>query len=109
MKQRLLNNGSDRIDRGERSLVKCLKEKSPQAFEELVDIFASRLYSTGIRILGSPEDTEDALQETFLKAFQSISNFREQSSLYTWLYRIMVNQSLVKLRQIRRHLLGGGK
>ena len=56
-----------------------------------------------MRILGSPEDTEDVLQETLLKIFRSISNFREQSSLYTWLHRIMVNESLVKLRQRRRH------
>ena len=48
MKQRLLSNGSDRIDRRECRLIKRLKQKSPQAFEELVDIFASRLYSTGI-------------------------------------------------------------
>ena len=103
MNRHLLSKESDGINRKERSLVKRLKERSPKAFKELVDIFSSRLYRVGIRILRSREDTEDALQETFLKSFHSISTFRAQSSLYSWLYRIMVNESLMKLRQRRKH------
>lgn len=105
MRQQFSKNGSNRIDRKEQSFVKRLRRKSPQAFEELIQTYACRLYSVGMRVLDNPEDTEDVVQETFLKASQSIKSFREESSLYTWLCRIMINQSLMKLRQIRKHRL----
>ncbi len=75
-----------------------VKRLSPEAFEEVVNRYGRRLYSASLRILRNPEDAEDAVQETFLKAFQSIRSFRGESSLYTWLYRIVQNQSLAKLR-----------
>ena len=105
MRQILSKNGSNRINRNEQSFVKRLKRNSPQAFEELIQTYACRLYSVGMRVLDNREDTEDVVQETFLKAFQSIKSFREESSLYTWLCRIMINQSLMKLRQVRKHRL----
>ncbi len=103
MRPQLSKNGSNGIDRKEHSFVIRLKRKSPQAFEELIQTDACRLYSVGMRVLDNPEDTEDGVQETFLKAFQSIKSFREESSLYTWLCRIMINQSLMKLKQVRKH------
>ena len=105
MRQQFSKHGSNRIDRKEQSFVKRLKRKSPQAFEELIQTYASRLYSVGMRVLDNSEDTEDVLQETFLKAFQSLRSFREESSLYTWLCRIMTNQSLMRLKQVRKHRL----
>jgi len=105
MRPQLSKNGSNRIDRKEHSFVKRLKRKSPQAFEELIQTYACRLYSVGMRILDNSEDTEDVVQETFLKASQSFKSFREESSLYTWLCRIMINESLMKLRQARKHRL----
>jgi RNA polymerase sigma-70 factor (ECF subfamily) len=87
----------------EQVLVERLKHNSTEAFEELVATYARRLYSVSMRILRNPQDAEDAVQETFLKAFQTIEDFREESSLYTWLYRIVCNQSLMKLRQQRQH------
>ncbi len=103
MRQQFSKNGSNRIDRKEQSFVKRLKRKSPQAFEELIQTYACRLHSVGMRVLHDPEDSEDVVQETFLKAFQSIKSFREESSLYTWMCRIMINQSVMKLRQVRKH------
>lgn len=47
----------------------------------------------------NPQDTEDAVQEAFLSTFQSIGSFREASSLYTRLYRIVCNHAFLKLRQ----------
>ena len=81
------------------TLVQRLKKKSPEAFEELVSEYARRLYSVSLRILRNPQDAEDAVQETFLKVLQSIDSFREDSSLYTWLYHIVSNESLMKLRR----------
>ncbi len=88
-----------KIAGSEQSLVWRLKQQSAEAFEELVTIYARRLYHVSIRILRNPQDAEDAVQETFLKAFQTIGSFREECALYTWLYRIVCNQSLAKLRK----------
>jgi RNA polymerase sigma-70 factor (ECF subfamily) len=52
--------------------------------------------------LRNTQDAEDAVQETFLNAYQSMDTFREESSLYTWLYRIASNQCLAKLKRQRR-------
>ncbi|MDA2927880.1 sigma-70 family RNA polymerase sigma factor [Acidobacteria bacterium AH-259-G07] len=82
----------------EQTLVERLKQRSKAAFEELVQTYGRRLYMVSLRILRNPEDAEDAVQESFLKVFQSIDSFREESSLYTWLYRIVCNESLLKLR-----------
>jgi len=75
-----------------------VKQSSTETFEEVVNRYGHRLYSASLRILRNPHDAEDAVQETFFKAFQSIRSFRGESSLYTWLYRIVQNQSLAKLR-----------
>lgn len=83
-------------------LIESLKRKSEGAFEELVAAYGRRLYYVSLRILRNRQDAEDAVQETLLKALQSIQGFREESSLYTWLYRITCNQSLLKLRQRHR-------
>lgn len=83
----------------EQLLVQRLKRGAPDAFEELVRNYARRLYHVAFRLLRNAEDAEDAVQETFLNVFQAIQDFRQDSSLYTWLYRIVSNQSLLKLRQ----------
>ena len=51
------------------------------------------------RMLVSHDDTDDVIQNTFLKAFQGLDRFREDASLYTWLYRIATNESLSFLRK----------
>ena len=83
----------------EETLVESLKQKSSEAFEELVTRYARRLYVVSYRILRNPQDAEDAVQETFLQVFRSIHRFREESSLFTWLHRIATNQALDKLRK----------
>ena len=83
----------------EETLVESLKQKSSEAFEELVTRYARRLYVVSYRILRNPQDAEDAVQETFLQVFRSIHKFREESSLFTWLHRIATNQALDKLRK----------
>lgn len=83
----------------EEMLVESLKQKSSEAFEELVTRYARRLYSVSYRILRNPQDAEDAVQETFLQVFRSIHKFRKESNLFTWLHRIATNQALDKLRK----------
>lgn len=84
------------------SLVARLRRGDPAAFESLVRAHGGRLLSVARRFLGSNEDAEDAVQETFIKAFKAVSTFEERSQLHTWLHRIVVNTSLMKLRERRR-------
>src|SRR5262245_50231200 len=84
------------------SLVARLQRGDQSAFESLVRTHGGRLLSVARRFLGSNEDAEDAVQETFIKAFKSIHTFEERAQLHTWLHRIVVNTSLMKLRERRR-------
>jgi RNA polymerase sigma-70 factor (ECF subfamily) len=68
------------------------------AFEELYRTHAARLYSLVLRMIGSPQDAEDLLQDVFLHAYRKLGGFRGESSLGTWLYRLAVNQCLDFLR-----------
>lgn len=69
------------------------------AYAVLVDRYQDRLYNTIYRLVGSPEDARDLLQETFIKAYENLESFRGGSSLYTWLFRIAVNASLSHRRK----------
>lgn len=70
-------------------------------FARLVEFYSPRIYRLGLKILNDPQDAEDVLQETFIKALRSLSSFEGRSSLSTWLYRIAVNEALMLLR--KRH------
>jgi RNA polymerase sigma-70 factor (ECF subfamily) len=72
------------------------------AAEQLVREQAPRLLSVCRRFLRNEEDARDAVQETFLSAFRSISGFQRGSRISTWLHRIAVNCCLMKLRTRRR-------
>ncbi len=64
------------------------------AFKELVNSYSERLYWHVRHFLCSHEDTDDLLQDIFVKIWSSLSTFRGESQLYTWLYRIATNESL---------------
>ncbi len=70
-------------------------------FAGLMDTYSGRIYRLALRMLHSPQDAEDVLQNTFLKAFQYISGFEGRSSLSTWLYSIAANEALMLLRKHR--------
>ena len=65
-----------------------------KAFGEIVESYSERLYWHVRRFLCSHEDTDDLLQEIFIKIWSSLPSFRGDSSLYTWIYRIATNESL---------------
>jgi RNA polymerase sigma-70 factor (ECF subfamily) len=67
------------------------KRGNLRAFERLYEIHASRMKSIAFHMLGSQPDAEDAVQETFLKVYRSVNAFEGQSSLGTWIYRILLN------------------
>jgi RNA polymerase sigma-70 factor (ECF subfamily) len=86
----------------EAALVSRLQAGDETAFEEMVRAYSGRLLAVTRRILGRDEDAQDALQDALLSAFRSISRFQGDARLSTWLHRIAVNASLMKLRSRRR-------
>jgi RNA polymerase sigma-70 factor (ECF subfamily) len=82
-------------------LVHASKRGDVTAFEQLVKRYDRRLLRISQTVTRNREDSEDAVQEAFLKAFQNLAKFREDSQFSTWLIRITVNQSLMKLRKQR--------
>ncbi len=69
------------------------------AFTELVEKYERKIYRLAKHITQNDEDAEDVLQETFLKAYSHLGSFEGQSKFYTWIVRIAVNESLMKLRK----------
>ena len=74
-------------------LVKRVKAGDYQAFDLLVLKYQSRLISTAFKFVKDQQIAEDLVQDSFIKSFKSIGSFREDSTFYTWIYRITVNTS----------------
>ena len=74
-------------------LVKRAKAGDYQAFDLLVLKYQSRLISTAFNFVKDQQIAEDLVQDSFIKSFKSIGSFREDSTFYTWIYRITVNTS----------------
>lgn len=89
------------VGKDESLLVTEAKAGSYEAFEELVNRYEKKIYRLGMNITSNREDAEDVLQETFLKAFEHLADFREDARFYTWIVRIGVNEALMKLRKRR--------
>ena len=86
-------------------LVKKAQRGDMDAFEELIKKYEGRVFSISSRMLAFSEDSKDAAQETFLKAYRSIKGFRGDSKFSTWLYRIANNVCLDFLRRKDRREL----
>jgi RNA polymerase sigma-70 factor (ECF subfamily) len=74
------------------------------AFRELITLYKERLYWHIRHIVKSHEDADDVLQNTFLKIYRNIQNFKGDSKLYSWMYRIATNESLTFIKQRAKHL-----
>jgi RNA polymerase sigma-70 factor, ECF subfamily len=81
--------------------IEALRLGDRREFARLVDEYSGPLYRLALKMLGNASDAEDALQNTFLKAFQHVDKFEGRSSLSTWLYRIASNEALMLLRKRR--------
>ena len=80
----LLNRSRDSVDR---------------AFADMVEEYTGFAYNVAYRMLRNVEDAEDAVQEAFISAYRAFSTFKGQSKLSTWLYRIVVNACLMRIRK----------
>ena len=77
----------------DRRLVERYRNGDRDAIEELVMKYQKQIYFFVYRIINDPEDAKDLTQDTFLKAFNAIGKFRQESSFKTWLYQIAINTS----------------
>ncbi|MBK9175911.1 MAG: sigma-70 family RNA polymerase sigma factor [Flavobacteriales bacterium] len=80
------------------------EESRNYAFNLLVRQYQRRLYAFIRRMVTDHDEAQDVLQNTFIKAWKGLDRFREESQLYSWLYRIAHNECLSHLRRQRRHL-----
>jgi RNA polymerase sigma-70 factor (ECF subfamily) len=85
----------------ELALVQAARTGDVSAFEQLVRRYDRKIFRLAHHITQHREDAEDVLQESFLKAYQNLAGFQGNSKFYTWLVRIAVNESLMKLRKRR--------
>ena len=81
------------------NLVKSAKSGDLDAFDSLTVMFRERLYGVIYNMTFNHDDAADLTQETFVKAFRSLSKFKEKSSFFTWIYRIGVNLTLSHLKK----------
>lgn len=82
--------------------LEAIKAGDRAEFARMVDLYSNQIYRMALKMLNAPQDAEDVLQETFIKALRSISTFEGRASLSTWLYRIAVNEALMILRKRRQ-------
>jgi RNA polymerase sigma-70 factor (ECF subfamily) len=85
----------------ELELIACAKSGNREAFGELCDGHANKIFRVTYRITRNREDAEDAVQDAFLSAFVHLKDFDERSKFATWLTRIAINAALAKLRKKR--------
>lgn len=72
-------------------LIKRLKKGQEEAYIELIKLYGNRLLKTCFLMVRDEKEAEDLVQETFIKVFKYIKNFKGNSSLYTWIYKILQN------------------
>ncbi len=97
MSEETLNNSSVSLA--------ALKAGDRTEFARLVDATSNHIYHMALKILRDPQDAEDVLQESYIKALRALPNFEGRSTLSTWLYRIAVNEALMLLRKRRINLV----
>jgi RNA polymerase sigma-70 factor (ECF subfamily) len=90
----------------EAQLVEQLKSEThnEQAFRTLITLYKERLYWHIRNIVKSHDDTDDVLQNTFIKIYKNIHNFKGDSKLFSWMYRIATNESITFINQNAKKL-----
>ena len=85
-------------------LVRLFKDaqQREKAFTAIVKKYQEKIYWQVRRMVITHQDADDVMQNVFIKAWNGLNNFREDAKLYTWIYRIAVNESLSYLEQQKR-------
>lgn len=85
----------------QRELISKLKQGDGSAFEQAIAQWQDLVYNTALGLVQESTEAEDITQEVFIQLYQSVSGFREEALLSTWLYRVTVNKSLDSIRRNR--------
>ena len=90
----------------EDALLKAFRSGDAAAFDALIGLYSAKLYKVAYALLGSRQDAEEVVQDTFLRAYRALRTFRGESSLETWLHRIALN--LARNKYQWNHRRGSG-
>lgn len=90
------------VERDDLHLVENAQKGDRDAFRELVERYQRKVYSICYGMLKNADDSLDVSQEVFIKVYRNIDKFNQQSSFYTWLYRITVNMCIDHIRKNKR-------
>ena len=85
----------------EEKLIRAGKRGDAEALNTLFRRYQRQLYQTALRVLGSPDDAEDAVQDGLLSAFRNLKRFEGRSQFSTWLTRIVINAALMRRRRAK--------
>ena len=77
-------------------------ENQEKGLRMMMDVYQSRLYWHIRRLVNDEDAAKDILQETFIKVYQNFSQFKKDSQLYTWFYRIASNEALQHLNKVKK-------
>lgn len=98
-----IDSGNTNAVPAEQVLVEAFKHGDMDAFDGIISLFSAKLYKTAYALLGSRQDAEEVVQDTFLRAYRGLNAFRGDSSLETWLHRITVNLARNRYHWNQRH------
>ena len=90
----------------EEAILKAIRSGDAAAFDALIGMYSAKLYKVAYALLGSRQDAEEVVQDTFLRAYRALQSFRGDSSLETWLHRITLN--LARNKYQWNHRRGSG-
>jgi len=97
----------ERTETSTPEMVERARTGDPEAFRELVESYSPKLFRLAYRITGDESSAEDAVQETFLRAYRALGRFDARAQFGTWLHRIAVNSALELVRKQQRHRFHG--
>ena len=89
----------------ELAVIQKVRKGDVNAFEELVKAYEKNVYNLALRMVEDPEDAADMSQEAFIKAYNSLENFRGDSKFSVWLYRIVSNVCVPSAPEPKEHRL----
>jgi RNA polymerase sigma-70 factor (ECF subfamily) len=94
---------TDLSKKSDESLVHLIAEYgSEEAFNEILNRYRERIFRTALKVTNNHNDAEDVVQEVSLTIFRKAQSFRTDSKFSTWLYRLVTNEAISRLRKIRR-------
>ena len=91
----------------ELELIAGLIKRDENAFKLVVDTYKNMVYNTVLGFLQNTDDAEDVTQDVFIKIYENIGGFKQQSKLSTWIYRISICQATDFIRYRNRKKRGG--